>query len=367
MSFQISPTSDVVDRLTAFDGDDDPLAAAIRGTRMALIVTDARLADHPITFANDAFCALTGYAREEVLGRNCRFLQGPGTDPLSVARVRQAIREGRDVHVEMLNYRKSGEAFWNGLFISPVRNSAGEIIYFFGSQLDVTSKKQTELALLQAHGTLEHTVEARTQDLQESVEQKTVLLHEVEHRVKNNLQLISSLIQYQARRTADPVVKAALGEVQERVSALSTVHRRLFQSEDAARFDVSQFLRDIVDDLLGRTGRQDIAVAWRLERVDADAARAAPLALLINEVLAHMMKGGLPPGPGGKLRIELSRTGERMCVEIADGSSLEVVHCELAQPAGIVDILQRQLGAKIEWRDNQPGVSALISMPIESR
>ncbi|MDP8917079.1 MAG: PAS domain-containing protein, partial [Pseudomonadota bacterium] len=189
MSVQITPTHDAIERLTGRSEADDPLAAAIRGTRLAVIVTDRREPDDPIVFANDAFCALTGYPREEILGRNCRFLQGPDTDPAAVAKVRRAVAEGRDIAVEVLNYKKNGETFWNGLFISPVRNSAGEVIYFFGSQLDVTRKKQAELALLQAKGSLEQAVRERTSDLAQTVEQKTLLLHEVEHRVKNNLQL----------------------------------------------------------------------------------------------------------------------------------------------------------------------------------
>ena len=332
---------------------------------MAMLVTDYRAPDNPIVFANDAFCRLTGYAREEILGLNCRFLQGPDTDPHAVAKIGRAIADGRHAAVEILNYRKNGEPFWNGLFISPVRNSAGEIVYFFGSQLDVTRKKKAELALIEAHGTLEHAVEERTHDLQETVEQKTVLLHEVEHRVKNNLQLISSLIQFQARRTADPAVSAALQEVQERVSAVSTVHRRLFHTEDAARFDVAQFLRDLVDDLLGRTRRKDIAVEWALEPVEAEAAKAASLALLTNEVLSHAIRSGPPAGEGAWLRIGLRKLAQGFEIEVSDGSSFRAAREALAAPTGIVEILRRQLGAKIEWRDNHRGVAALITLPAE--
>lgn len=367
MSVEYSPPLDAIERLTGRHQADEAFTAAVRGARMAMVVVDPRKDDHPIVFVNDAFLALTGYAREEVLGRNCRFLQGPETDPRARARIRAAIREGRDTAVELLNYRKDGTPFWNGLFISPVRNAAGEVVFFFGSLLDVSRKKEAELALRKAHGTLETAVEQRTHALRETAEQKTVLLHEVEHRVKNNLQLISSLIQFQARRTQDPGVRAALREVQERVSAISTVHRRLFQTQDAARFDVAQFLRDLVDDLLGRTCREDIIVELTAEPAWASAAKAAPMALLVNEVLAHTIRAGLPEGRPGRLRLELKRTEGRLSLEIShDGEgSVDEVRRRVEGPSGIIGILRRQLRAEIEWRDNQPGVTALISLPVE--
>ena len=100
--------------LTYTDLGTDPFVAAVRATRMPMIVTNPREADNPVVFANDAFCRLSGYAREEILGRNCRFLQGPDTDPATVARIRAAVDAERSVEVDILNYRKSGKTFWNG-------------------------------------------------------------------------------------------------------------------------------------------------------------------------------------------------------------------------------------------------------------
>ncbi|OWJ79384.1 PAS domain-containing protein [Haematobacter genomosp. 1] len=115
----------------------DPFAAAMRATRMPMIITDPRQPDNPIVFANDAFLKLTGYGREEVLGRNCRFLQGPGTNAEDVGRLRHAIRDREPLEIDLLNYRKDGTIFWNRLLVSPVFDE-GELTYFFASQLDVT-------------------------------------------------------------------------------------------------------------------------------------------------------------------------------------------------------------------------------------
>lgn len=115
-----------------------------------MTVTDPHLPDNPIVFANRAFLEMTGYSAEEIIGSNCRFLQGPETDPASVQDVRESIANRREFATEVLNYRKDGSSFWNALFISPVFDQHGNLVYFFGSQLDVSRRRDAEDALRQA-------------------------------------------------------------------------------------------------------------------------------------------------------------------------------------------------------------------------
>ncbi|MGU3542297.1 PAS domain S-box protein [Methylobacterium sp. A52T] len=122
----------------------DLLFTAADKTRMAMIVTDPNLPDNPIVFANRAFLELSGYAAEELVGRNCRFLQGPETDPAHVDRIREAVAARRDVVVELLNYRRDGSTFVNELYVSPVFGPHGELLFFFGSQLDLTRFREQE-------------------------------------------------------------------------------------------------------------------------------------------------------------------------------------------------------------------------------
>ncbi|NAS62626.1 hybrid sensor histidine kinase/response regulator, partial [Pseudomonas syringae pv. actinidiae] len=128
----------------------DIFFAAVETTRMPMIVTDPNSPDNPIIFSNRAFLEMTGYAAEEILGTNCRFLQGPDTDPAVVRSIRDAIEERADISAEIINYRKDGSSFWNALFISPVYNDAGDLIYSFASQLDISRRKDAEEALRQA-------------------------------------------------------------------------------------------------------------------------------------------------------------------------------------------------------------------------
>ena len=124
--------------------------AAVKTTRMPMIVTDPHQPDNPIVFANPAFLNMTGYGWDELVGRNCRLLQGADTDPDTVAEIRRAIERRQETSVEILNYKKNGAAFWNALFISPVHDADGKLIFFFASQLDVTRRRDAEEALRQA-------------------------------------------------------------------------------------------------------------------------------------------------------------------------------------------------------------------------
>ena len=124
--------------LAGLDDGTDPFTAAVRATRMPMVITNPHEADNPIVFANDAFCRLTGYAREEILGRNCRFLQGPESDPATVDRIRAAIKAQEPIEVDIRNHAKDGRPFWNRLLIAPVHDANGDLAYFFANQFDIT-------------------------------------------------------------------------------------------------------------------------------------------------------------------------------------------------------------------------------------
>jgi len=123
--------------------------AAVQMTRMPMVLEDPNLEDCPVVYCNDAFCEMTGFHREEVVGRNCRFLQGPGTDAATVRRIADALAKRQHVSEEIYNYCKDGRRIWVALEISPVFDADGTLRYFFGSQVDVTRRKEAEF--LRAH------------------------------------------------------------------------------------------------------------------------------------------------------------------------------------------------------------------------
>ncbi|WCN36955.1 SpoIIE family protein phosphatase [Aneurinibacillus uraniidurans] len=125
----------------------DHLVSAVANTMTGVTISDPRLPDNPVIFANKGFETLTGYSVDEVVGRNCRFLQGPETDAVAVKQIRRAIKQRESITTELLNYRRDGSAFWNDLTISPIFDDEGELIYFVGLQIDVTRRKHAEQEL----------------------------------------------------------------------------------------------------------------------------------------------------------------------------------------------------------------------------
>ncbi len=129
------PTCAVCDSLPS------SLLGGLAGVVGAFVLADASAPDMPICFASAQFLQLTGYSCDEVVGRNCRFLQGPGTDPAAVQTIRDALNREVPVTVTLLNYKKNGTPFYNCLHISPVRNSAGQVVYYCAVQVEVDGER----------------------------------------------------------------------------------------------------------------------------------------------------------------------------------------------------------------------------------
>lgn len=144
-----------------------PFVAMVNTTRTPMVVTNPRLTDNPIVYANAAFIAMSGYAENEIVGQNCRFLQGEATDPASVARLRTAIAANEEIEVDLLNYRKDRSSFWNRLLVSPVFED-GAVTFFVASQQDVTLELEELAAIERRKADLEREVAERTAELDAS-------------------------------------------------------------------------------------------------------------------------------------------------------------------------------------------------------
>ena len=358
---------DAGDRLLASHLAEDPFPAAFKATRMPMLITDPRQPDNPIIFCNQAFVTLTGYSFDELIGRNCRLLQGPNTAPEAIDRLRKAIAAEEDVALDILNYRKDGTSFWNALFVSPVRNVDGDVIYFFASQLDFTTIKSKERELAEARNIAEEEVARRTRDLSEALKAQTILVHEVDHRVKNNLLTIASIVKLQARMSDSEVVKRTLFSVLNRVEALSTVQRKLFTSSDLGRFDVSEFAKDLIEDLVGALKRDDIRVVTDLSPVLVPAVKASPLALIINELVLDAVRRGLSDG-GGDIHLQVKRTNGHFLIRVTDTTTPVSVNPEEdAFGKLMLETCARQLGAEIRREVDGHRTDVLVTMLVEEK
>jgi diguanylate cyclase (GGDEF)-like protein/PAS domain S-box-containing protein len=138
------------------------LYRAAASSSNGLTISDSKLPDGPLIYVNRSFELMTGYSSEEVLGRNCRFLQGNDRNQPALLEIRAALREGRDCEVLLRNYRKDGTLFWNELRLSPVHDERGRLVNFVGVQNDVTERKRAEEEIRRAHAELDERVRQRT-------------------------------------------------------------------------------------------------------------------------------------------------------------------------------------------------------------
>lgn len=125
---------------------DEKLLESIGFSPIATVISNPRRRDNPLEVANPAFCALTGYSEREVIGRNCRFLAGEASEPWITDRIRGAIASRRSVLVDILNYRRDGTPFRNGVLVMPLFDAEGELAWFLGSQVELGPDSQPQFA-----------------------------------------------------------------------------------------------------------------------------------------------------------------------------------------------------------------------------
>ncbi|WP_240183072.1 PAS domain-containing sensor histidine kinase [Pedobacter jeongneungensis] len=144
------------------------LVKALDSSVSGIVITDNSLEDNPIVYCNAAFEAISGYPRNEIIGHNCRFLQADDRSQKERDQLRESIKNGKDCFVEIRNYRKNGDLFWNELYMAPVKDPDGNITHFIGVQNDVSKRKAVEQDLRQQKAIMEQRVEDRTMALRDS-------------------------------------------------------------------------------------------------------------------------------------------------------------------------------------------------------
>ena len=307
---------------------------AVERTRMPMVVTDPRQPDNPIVLANAAFLQLTGYGAEEVIGRNCRFLQGPETDPADIDTIRKAVAGHPDPLVmELLNYRKDGSAFWNQLMIDPVINEAGELIYYFASQRDVTARRRAE----------------------EMEATEKLLLKEVDHRAMNALALVQSIVNLSNAETATSFAASVRG----RVHSLALAHRLLAEASWAGA--------DLRKLLLAQTpaAYHDRFVVNGCA-ITLPPPIVQPLALVLHEMTANAVQHGAFAQGDGTIDVDWISSEDNLVLRWCEAPSQMVTR---RNGAGVglrllEGIVERQLNGRVSlsWRDR--GLVVQLTVPM---
>ena len=300
-------------------GMTDPAAfrAAVQLTRMPMVLADPNLEDCPVVYCNNAFCELMAYERAEILGRNCRFLQGPDTDREAVRRIAEALAQRRHVHEDLYNYRKDGRGLWVALEISPVFDEDGSLRFFFGSQIDITRRREAEL--LQAR----------------HIESIRALSMGVAHEFNNLMTVVTGSVAQAMKQAADQrqhrrLERAAWAarRAGEQASQLLDLAKR--QSAEGGTVDLNLVVQQLNDTMLPLAGPDvrvvlDLAAVPVVANLDAGQFERVVLALVRNAVEAMPQGGSVTvstsatgvPGDTATVQVTVSDNGAGMPPEIA--------------------------------------------------
>jgi PAS domain S-box-containing protein len=259
----------------SFRKDLGPFVVAAETTRMAMVFADAAKPDNPIIFANDSFLSLTGYDRDEVLGKSFNFLIADGADAEVLTRIRAEFEGSPSSGTDVLCCRKDGGEFWAALFISPVRDEGGDIVQYFASFVDLTKHKEDEA-------------------------QSKMLIDELNHRVKNTLSTVQSIVWQTLRTPSD--LKVIRESIESRLFALSRSHDLLTREKWE-----SAGLLDIVHDALepfGVSGGRADRIAVTGDNIRFPPKSALALGIAFNELATNAVKYGALSNATGSILIE---------------------------------------------------------------
>jgi PAS domain S-box-containing protein len=328
---------------------------AIDEAPIGISISDPKQEDNPLIYVNDAFVDLTGYPREEALGKNCRYLQGENTDPDRVARIREAIDAEEPISVEIRNYRKDGTEFWNHLEIAPVRDEAGNVVNYIGFQQDITGRRERHRQL-------------------------RILDRVLRHNLRNNM----SVIQSQAdgiRSKASGAVAASAGKIidkSERVISMAEKERKitdlLQERPTLEEITVSDLFGQVVSNVKADHPDAEITAECS-EHVTARATIQFGQAL--TELLTNAVVHNDSKSP--EVTVTVTQNGDSVCIEIADDGPLipemersllqdEAEETPLYHGSGLglwlVKLITSRSGGTITFEQNSPeGNVVTIELP----
>jgi PAS domain S-box-containing protein len=248
------------------------------------------------------------------------------------------------------------------------RDGEGRALRMFGVNMDITERQRAEVQLRHLNAALEERILARTAELKE----REVMLQEIHHRVKNNLQVIASLLSMQVRALGDPATRDALQQCRSRVETMAQIHEMLYQAQDYARVPFAKYAKNLATRVLSasRTSASSIDFDFDLEDLALPVDKAIPCGLILNELIANSLKHAFPPGRSGRISVTFRRLTEATILLSVGDDGIGIppdYEVTKLQSLGmqLVTTLVNQLDATLEMT-GQPGSTFRITLPVES-
>jgi PAS domain S-box-containing protein len=301
----------------------------------AVIVTDT---EQRIIFINDTYVAMTGYSKVELIGKHPKILQGPETDQNELDKLRYALENCQPGYAELVNYKKSGEKFWTSIAIFPVNDEVNDQKYWVGVKRDITEHKKT-------------------------CDELNTLLRELHHRVKNNLAIISAMMQLQALEAGNEIVTSALLDSTTRIKTIADIHEHLYQAKSLSNIDLGEYFIIMVQNILNTMELSyNINLQFSIVQIETlNINQAVPFSLIVNEVITNIAKHAFVKIKNGKIEINLSQKGKTIFLHIKDnGRGLpKDFNPRNITTTGmqLINTLAEQLKADFHYRNRKTGAS----------
>lgn len=308
----------------------------------AIIVTQASNEGPQIIFVNNAYVEMTGYSKEEVLGKTPKILQGPETDSKELEKLRDALENNRPGYAEIINYRKNGEKFWTSIKIFPVEGLNSENEYWVGIKRDITEQKR-------------------------AYQEITATLSEMHHRVKNNLAVISAMMQLHALNEKNDYVRKQLEICTSRIKAIANIHELLYKQKRLAEIDLKEGIKELVaDTLITISSMLSIETHYDVpSSIYLNISQSVPLALIINEVVTNCIKHAFTDTVDPEIKICLAEEKGQIIVKVIDnGQGLPDdldPHETISTGMQLIKALSTELEADYRYKSKGQGTTFNIS------
>lgn len=257
-----------------------------------------------ITYVNPRFVETSGYQSDEVLGKDYSSLCIENMNREDMRRFNEHVVEGKVWHSEYLQRKRDGTEYWVSASVSPVRDDKNHIVQYIAVQEDISERKQAEERVIA------------------SLHEKELLLKEIHHRVKNNLQVVSSMLSLQSMQLEDAAIVDMFLSSQSRIRSMALIHEKLYQSRDLARVDFNEYVRNLTKYLMRsyNVNQGTVKLNIDIEEILLGVDHAIPCGLIINELVSNALKYAFPGNRGGQITVNMRKeSGEYMLIVSDDG------------------------------------------------
>ena len=277
--------------------------------------------DGVFTFVSPAWTTLLGHPLTEVIGQSFQKFVHPDDIPQCIAFLQYVIGTGqRQEDVEYRVQHTDGTWRWHSSSAVPLKDETGRIIGGEGIARDITERQLMESEIRSLNTVLEQRVEQRTAQLNASLEDKTVLLQEIHHRVKNNLQIIISLLKLQSRYIDDDKTRQVLQESQNRLRAMALVHERIYRSNNISEINLKDYLSYLTKQIFSFSNIPPYQIGMKItmEDIMSNIDTLVPVGLIVNELVSNSLKHAFPDGRKGEISIAIQRQNALLTILFAD-------------------------------------------------